>query len=111
MQLPTHKSLVQKKMTADGDVMPLAQFLAEFGEPLMAQINRQTPVVYDGRHDNWQDDVLAGLKTAAVPRAETPHPRLLRRTGHARPASGIPQWRNGHRQNPDGHLRFGADAA
>ena len=47
--------------TDDGDVMPLAQFLAEFGEPLMAQINRQTPVVYDGRHDNWQDDVLAGL--------------------------------------------------
>ena len=34
-----------EEMTADGDVMPLAQFLAEFGEPLMAQINRQTPVV------------------------------------------------------------------
>ena len=47
--------------------MPLAQFLAEFGEPLMAQINRQTPVVYDGRHDNWQDDVLAGLKRQPFP--------------------------------------------
>ena len=53
--------------TDDGDVMPLAQFLAEFGEPLMAQINRQTPVVYDGRHDNWQDDVLAGLKRQPFP--------------------------------------------
>ena len=56
-----------EEMTADGDVMPLAQFLAEFGEPLMAQINRQTPVVYDGRHDNWQDDVLAGLKRQPFP--------------------------------------------
>lgn len=53
--------------TDDGDVMPLAQFLAEFGEPLMAQINRQTPVVYDGRHDNWQDDVLARLKRQPFP--------------------------------------------
>ena len=53
--------------TDDGDIMPLAQFLAEFGEPLMAQINRQTPVVYDGRHDNWQDDVLAGLKRQPFP--------------------------------------------
>ena len=53
--------------TDDGDVMPLAQFLAEFGEPLMAQINRQTPVVYDGRHDSWQDDVLAGLKRQPFP--------------------------------------------
>ena len=33
----------------------------------MAQINRQTPVVYDGRHDNWQDDVLAGLKRQPFP--------------------------------------------
>ena len=56
-----------EEMTADGDVMPLAQFLAEFGEPLMAQINRQTPVVYDGRHDNWHDDVLAGLKRQPFP--------------------------------------------
>ena len=55
------------KTAADDDVMPLAQFLAEFGEPLMAQINRQTPVVYDGRHDNWQDDVLAGLKRQPFP--------------------------------------------
>lgn len=53
--------------TDDGDVMPLAQFLAEFGEPLMAQINRQTPVVYDGRHDSWQDNVLAGLKRQPFP--------------------------------------------
>lgn len=53
--------------TDDGDVMPLERFLAEFGEPLMAQINRQTPVVYDGRHDNWQDDVLAGLKRQPFP--------------------------------------------
>ena len=53
--------------TDDGDVMPLSRFLAEFGEPLMAQINRQTPVVYDGRHDNWQDDVLAGLKRQPFP--------------------------------------------
>ena len=53
--------------TGDGDVMPLSRFLAEFGEPLMAQINRQTPVVYDGRHDNWQDDVLAGLKRQPFP--------------------------------------------
>ena len=56
-----------EKTTADGDVMPLERFLAEFGEPLMAQINRQTPVVYDGRHDNWQDDVLAGLKRQPFP--------------------------------------------
>ncbi len=53
--------------TDDGDVMPLERFFAEFGEPLMAQINRQTPVVYDGRHDNWQDDVLAGLKRQPFP--------------------------------------------
>ena len=53
--------------TDDGDVMPLAQFLAEFGEPLMAQINRQTPVVYDGQHDSWQDNVLAGLKRQPFP--------------------------------------------
>ena len=53
--------------TNDGDVMPLVQFLAEFGEPLMAQINRQTPVVYDGRHDSWQDNVLAGLKRQPFP--------------------------------------------
>ena len=53
--------------TDDGDVMPLAQFLAEFGEPLMAQINRQTPVVYDSRHDSWQDNVLAGLKRQPFP--------------------------------------------
>ena len=55
------------KTAADDDVMPLAQFLAEFGEPLMAQINRQTPVVYDGRHDSWQDDVLASLKRQPYP--------------------------------------------
>lgn len=55
------------KTAADDDVMPLAQFVAEFGEPLMAQINRQTPVVYDSRHDSWQDNVLAGLKRQPFP--------------------------------------------
>lgn len=44
------------------NVIPLAEFLDKFREPLLAQIEQQTPVVYRGEHPAWQDDVLAGLK-------------------------------------------------
>ena len=51
----------------DEPVMPLAQFLTDFREPLLEQISKQTPVLYDGTHAAWQDDVLAGLKRQPFP--------------------------------------------
>lgn len=50
--------------TPDGQTstMSLATFLEQFREPLLKQIEAQTPVVYTGQHDAWRDDVLAGLK-------------------------------------------------
>ena len=48
--------------TGAEDCIPLASFLADFREPLLAQINQQTPVVYDGQHEAWQDTLLQNLK-------------------------------------------------
>ena len=49
------------------DVIPLAEFLDKFRKPLLSQIEKQTPVVYNGQHDSWQDEVLAGLKRQPFP--------------------------------------------
>lgn len=49
------------------EILPLSSFLADFREPLMQQIERQTPVVYNGQHSAWQDEVLAGLKRQPFP--------------------------------------------
>ena len=56
---------------SDGDgaagTIPLAQFLSDYREQLLEQIEAQTPVVYRGEHPAWQDDVLAGLKRQPFP--------------------------------------------
>lgn len=46
----------------ESPIMPLAAFLEQFREPLLQQIEAQTPVVYNGQHDAWRDEVLARLK-------------------------------------------------
>ena len=54
-------SAEDEKPEDDEHVMPLAQFLTDFSTPLLEQISKQTPVLYDGTHAPWQDEVLAGL--------------------------------------------------
>ena len=69
-EIPLRDDIVTEVMLSDEDetasddepVMPLAQFLTDFREPLLSQINAQTPVLYDGTHAAWQDEVLDGLK-------------------------------------------------
>lgn len=47
--------------------MTLSDFLDAFRQPLLEQIEQQTPVVYNGSHASWQDKVLAGLKRQPFP--------------------------------------------
>ena len=49
------------------ETLPLAHFLEQFRQPLLEQIEKQTPVVYDGQRAAWQDDILAGLKRTPFP--------------------------------------------
>ena len=49
------------------ETLPLAHFLDQFRQPLLEQIEKQTPVVYDGQRAAWQDDILAGLKRTPFP--------------------------------------------
>ena len=49
------------------ETLPLAHFLEQFRQPLLEQIEKQTPVVYGGQHAAWQDDILAGLKRTPFP--------------------------------------------
>lgn len=69
-EIPLRDDMVTEVMLSDENetapddepVMPLAQFLTDFREPLLEQISKQTPVLYDGTHAAWQDAVLDGLK-------------------------------------------------
>ncbi|MDO4644040.1 MAG: DUF2958 domain-containing protein, partial [Cardiobacteriaceae bacterium] len=54
--------MADSETTAEDGNIPLSQFLADFREALLKQIGIQTPVVYDGQHHAWQDEVLMGLK-------------------------------------------------
>lgn len=54
-----------------GEVIPLAQFIAEFGEGLLDAVQSQNPPVYDGTPDPRRTNVMQGLsRKPFAPQAE-----------------------------------------
>lgn len=49
------------------NVIPLAQFVTEFGDGLMRAVSEQNPPVYDGRPDPRREAVMDGLKRDPFP--------------------------------------------
>lgn len=52
---------------APAHVIPLVQFVEDFGDGLMQAVSQQNPPVYDGRPDPARDAVMDGLKRQPFP--------------------------------------------
>ncbi|SUO96749.1 DUF2958 domain-containing protein [Suttonella ornithocola] len=53
---------ITETATEEDSTIPLQQFLSDYRDELLEQVNEQTPVFYNGEHETWQDDCLAQLK-------------------------------------------------
>lgn len=51
----------------DANIIPLSQFVADFGEGLLAAVSRQNPPVYDGCPDSRREAVMLGIKRKPFP--------------------------------------------
>lgn len=52
---------------AEGEVIPLSQFIEEFGDGLLNAVQKQNPPVYNGTPNAYRADVMAGLNRAPFP--------------------------------------------
>lgn len=49
------------------NIIPLSQFVADFGEGLLEAVSRQNPPVYDGCPDSRREAVMLGIKRTPFP--------------------------------------------
>ena len=55
------EDVVSEIETASADVIPLTDFIQDFGEGLLEAVQQQNPPVYDGQADPLRDQVMDGL--------------------------------------------------